>query len=308
MGRCYNFRSTNTIKITIPTPANFSFSECLWFLDRGFDEVLYHVDHQRVIRPLYFEGEVILIEVSGTDEALSVNILNSDFNKSATEFVSDYVIDWFDLNQNLSPFYELAHRDEILKPVVEDYKGLRLIGIVDMFEALSWSIIGQQINLTFAYKLKRALTERFGHSFEHDGKRHYLFPKPADLVGIASSELLELQFSRQKANYIITLAEAFESGELKKDELLKMPLAQALESLIKIKGIGPWTANYVAMKCLKQPDAFPLQDVGLHNALKARLNRDTKPSQEEILALSENWKGWRAYATLYLWRSLSVKV
>jgi len=141
----------------------------------------------------------------------------------------------------------------------------------------------------------------------HDSHKYFLFPEPADLINVDPSELLELQFSRQKANYIITLAKAFENGDLIKESLIKMELEEAIEELVKIKGIGPWTANYVAMKCLKHSDAFPLQDVGLHNALKALLNRDKKPDLNEISSLSENWKGWKAYATIYLWRSLSVK-
>ena len=126
-------------------------------------------------------------------------------------------------------------------------------------------------------------------------------------MNVNISELLKLQFSKQKANYIINLARVFENGDLVKEELVEIELDEAIEKLVKIKGIGPWTANYTAMKCLKHADAFPLQDVGLHTALKTLLKRDKKPSLNEISQLSESWKGWKAYATIYLWRSLTVK-
>jgi DNA-3-methyladenine glycosylase II len=76
------------------------------------------------------------------------------------------------------------------------------------------------------------------------------------------------------------------------------------KSLIKIRGIGPWTANYVLMRCLRFPTAFPIDDVGLINAIKTLLNMDRKPTKDEILALSIPWANWESYATFYLWRVL----
>lgn len=68
--------------------------------------------------------------------------------------------------------------------------------------------------------------------------------------------------------------------------------------------MGKWTADYVAMKCLKKVEAFPIADVGLHNALKFQLGLDKKPSIDDIKEIAVNWRGWEAYATFYLWRSL----
>lgn len=70
-------------------------------------------------------------------------------------------------------------------------------------------------------------------------------------------------------------------------------------------GFGPWTANYVMMRCLRDPSAFPIEDVGLHNALKQQLKLSEKPGLAEIRQLAAAWQGWEAYATFYLWRSLS---
>lgn len=74
--------------------------------------------------------------------------------------------------------------------------------------------------------------------------------------------------------------------------------------LMDIRGIGAWTADYVLMKCLQQPTAFPIADVGLHNALKIQLALERKPTIEELKNYAEHWQGWQAYATFYLWRSL----
>ena len=76
------------------------------------------------------------------------------------------------------------------------------------------------------------------------------------------------------------------------------------QALIRIRGIGPWTANYVLMRCLQMPMAFPIADVGLHLALKQALGWDRKPTIPEIRELAAGWSGWEAYATFYLWRLL----
>jgi DNA-3-methyladenine glycosylase II len=74
--------------------------------------------------------------------------------------------------------------------------------------------------------------------------------------------------------------------------------------LVRVRGIGPWTAHYVRMRCLRDPRAFPIGDAGLHNAVKARLGLERKPTPQELQALFANWAGWEAYATFYLWHSL----
>ena len=79
---------------------------------------------------------------------------------------------------------------------------------------------------------------------------------------------------------------------------------EAKNALVKIRGIGPWTANYVLMRCLGDPSAFPIEDIGLHNAIKLQLNLEQKPTIEEIRKVAAGWTNWQAYATFYLYRSL----
>ena len=83
-----------------------------------------------------------------------------------------------------------------------------------------------------------------------------------------------------------------------------MPLQEAKHELMKIKGIGNWTANYALMKTFHHPDAFPLEDAGLHNAIRILKRLDRKPTLTEVTKIFKKYKGWEAYATLYLWKSL----
>ena len=91
---------------------------------------------------------------------------------------------------------------------------------------------------------------------------------------------------------------------ISKEKLKGLSLVDAKEKLMKIKGIGNWTANYALMKTFRYPDAFPLEDAGISNALRTFLKLDRKPTLDEIREVFMKYKGWEAYATLYLWRSL----
>src|SRR5690606_6913499 len=110
--------------------------------------------------------------------------------------------------------------------------------------------------------------------------------------------LLELQFSSQKSRYTIAIAEAFTDGTLSKEKLRPLSLQDAKAELMKIKGVGNWTANYALMKTFRRPDAFPLEDAGLHNAIKNLKKMDRKPTLPEVVKIFKKYKGWEAYATL----------
>lgn len=94
------------------------------------------------------------------------------------------------------------------------------------------------------------------------------------------------------------------SGELSREKLMEMDFKDAEKSLMKIRGVGPWTTNYVLMRCLRFQTAFPIDDVGLINSIKLLQNMNRKPTKDEIMELSIPWKNWESYATFYLWRVL----
>jgi DNA-3-methyladenine glycosylase II len=177
--------------------------------------------------------------------------------------------------------------------------------VPSLLEALCWTVIGQQINLSFAYTLKKRLVETYGESLEHEGRKYMLFPAADRLAALPPEELQLLKFSRFKAETLLTVARLIAEKELSKEQLLLMgDFRQAEERLMEVRGIGPWTAQYSSMRCLRNPDAFPLSDVGLHHAIRMRLGRTVKPALPEVEALGRSWQPWRAYATFYLWRTL----
>lgn len=288
----------------IQTPEEFSFNLCLDFLKRSPRELLHRYDDQSVRKLIHVKGDSILFELKGTKNGMTAQVLNLTPTDEVQNSVANYVGEWFDLKTDLKPFYAMAQRDSLLKDLVKRFYGYRIVGQPDLFESLAWAILGQQINLQFAYTLKQRFVENFGEKLIFDGIDYYHFPKPEVVSLLNDSHLLPLQFSRQKSKYVVILAEAFAGGVVSKEKLKTMPLKEAKEELMKIKGIGNWTANYALMKTFHYPDAFPLEDAGVHNAIKNLKNMKAKPTLDQVKRLFKKYKGWEAYATLYLWKSL----
>ena len=289
----------------ISVPAEFSFQFCLDFLKRSPKELLHKVEDDCAIKLAPINNRTILFKMAqATDNALEIKILNGRISKQEAAELKNFIIEWFDLDKDLKPFYELAERDKLLKPLVEKYYGYRIVGQPDLFESLIWAVLGQQINLQFAYTLKHRFVEKFGERINFKGNDYFLFPKSEIVATLSDDDLLPLQFSRQKSKYVVLIAQAFCSGMVSKNLLTGIPLVMAKEKLMEIKGVGNWTANYALMKTFRYSDAFPLEDAGVHNAIKNLKKMKTKPTLDQVKRIFKKYKDWEAYATLYLWKSL----
>ncbi len=291
-------------KIQIIPPAEFSFALACSFLERSPRELLHRVDGGKIFKALSIGKKKMLFTVRQVDANLAIEFLNHQPSLSEKEVVIQYVYDWLDLRTDLKPFYQIVEDDQLLGPLIKKYYGYRIVGQPDLFESLVWAVLGQQINLTFAYTLKQRFVEQFGEAIEYGNKNYFLFPSYDRVSELKPDSLLALQFSKQKANYTIGIAQAFASGEITKASLRPLSLTEGKERLMKIKGIGNWTANYALMKTFRYPDAFPLEDVGIHNAIKKLKGMKTKPTLDQVKRIFKKYKGWEAYATLYLWKSL----
>ncbi|SEM87982.1 DNA-3-methyladenine glycosylase [Paenibacillus sp. OV219] len=297
--------------IQIKPPSAFSYDRTVDYLSRSDKECMFLVEDRMVTRLITTSSGPVLIRLSSlVDGGINLEFPSraaddSDLTEDIRTEAAAYVRDWFDLDRDLAPFFELAEQDDLLRECASRFYGLRLVGIDDLFEAMCWGIMGQQINLPFAYTLKRRFVEEYGAYQDYEGKRYFTFPTPDTIARLSLEDLTPMQLTTRKAEYLIGTAKEMVEGRLSKEQLLALgDLAKIEKALTSIRGIGPWTANYVLMRCLRVPAAFPIADVGLHNALKLLLDRADKPSIAEIKELSAGWGDWKAYATFYLWRLL----
>jgi AraC family transcriptional regulator, regulatory protein of adaptative response / DNA-3-methyladenine glycosylase II len=192
--------------------------------------------------------------------------------------------------------------DPMLAPLVAARPGLRVPGAWDGFELAVRAIFGQQITVPAATKLLGRLVFAHGAPLAgatKDGEGlSRLFPSPNR---IAAADLAALGMPKARAMAVTSLAQAIAADPMIFSR--SASLEQTIAKLRLLPGIGEWTAQYIAMRELREPDAFPAADIGLLRAMAAA--DGTRPSPSELLARAERWRPWRAYAALHLWAATS---
>jgi DNA-3-methyladenine glycosylase II len=291
----------------------FSFAHTLRFIlspptllnGRQFPPLLDYFEEGEYRRLAEIDGQPILYGVrekrhSGA-AALRVRVL-AGLSTAATERPLQALVErQFSTNLDLGPFYRLAESDPVLRRLTRHFRGLRIPQAASVYEALISAILEQQVNLTFAHQVKRALIETHGTSLEFDGRRYNAFPQPAALAIATPRQLRRIQISGPKARYIINISRAALDGSLDLEALRSLAPDVAYRKLLEHKGVGPWTAQYVGLRALGQLDCLPAADVGLQKAVQRFYGLRKQPSAARVEELARGWAGWRSYATFYLW-------
>jgi len=202
-----------------------------------------------------------------------------------------------DLDADPVAIDESLSNDDILGSVVRANPGRRLPGSVDGFELAVRAVIGQQVSVAGARTIAGRLVHRFGKPLTApDGDLTHVFPEPAALV---DADLAALGIPGSRQDTLRTLAKTVAGGALVLDS--GADRAETEARLQALRGIGPWTASYIAMRALGDPDVFLAADLGVRRALE-RIGQPGDPKSAG--ALAERWRPWRSYAVQYLWASL----
>jgi AraC family transcriptional regulator of adaptative response / DNA-3-methyladenine glycosylase II len=196
--------------------------------------------------------------------------------------------------------FDLACDPEVvaaaLGPLAAGAPGLRVPGTVDGFEIAVRGIAGQQIPVRSAHAILARIAQAFGEPFEDaDGNAlRRVFPGPARLAALPPGDFVRLGLTPARARALAGLAGAVAAGRIRLEP--ESDVEATVDALMALPGIGAWTANYIAMRALRWPDAFLASDLGVLKALG-----ETRPAP--ALRRSEAWRPWRAYAVMHLWRS-----
>ena len=234
----------------------------------------------------------------------------------------------FDLDADMRHIHSTLGQTPLLAKVIKQVPGLRLPGSWDIFEFSVRAILGQQVSVKAATSLAERIAQRYGQTAPENpfGLTH-LFPTISELL--INEKLTEVQEPsvQKRPSSVKSLSSTNKSCSVvdfsnigltqtriatlqtwcrfyqDNQQLLSQttPLSELNEKLSALKGIGPWTINYIAMRGLSYPDAFPSADLGV---IKALTIKGKKPTNKAILSQAQAWQPWRAYATLYLWQSL----
>jgi len=202
-----------------------------------------------------------------------------------------------DLDSDPHSVAEALAEDALLGALVRGTPGRRVVGHVDGRELAVRAVLGQQISLRGARTLAGRLVSSYGEPLRRPiGAVTHTFPS-ASALAQADPDRLAMPLARRRA--LVGLARELAAEELVLDA--GADRADARRRLLELPGIGPWTAEYIAMRALRDPDAFLPSDLGVRHALE-RLGQDGRPAAVE--KLSERWRPYRAYALFHLWGSL----
>ena len=212
---------------------------------------------------------------------------------------------------DLNPFYRLARKDDMLAPLVRRFRGLRVVSSPTLFEALVTAVLSQQVNLTFAYSIKKALVESFGRTWRREEGTYYAFPEPRRFAAQSMEDMRKFRLSTAKAGSLIRLGAAFASKTpfpVNAAGLSALSDDEIVARLTAIKGIGRWSAEIALMRGLGRPDTFPAGDLGVVKYVaQGLLGKTGKATEAEMRAFAERWRPYRGLALAYCYAELATR-
>lgn len=245
----------------------------------------------------YQEKQALHITFTGSKAEPSFKIEGKADQSEAIQFVQRVL----QLERGLHDIHE-HFQESTLKAIFEEHAGTPLVLEPSPYSCLLKSVIHQQLNMSFA----ATLTERFVKTFGEQVDQVWFYPDPETVAAIPIEHLRDMQFSQRKAEYLIGIGEKVSSGELDLAELSEKDDEEVIKELVKIRGIGPWTAQSVLLFGFGRMDIFLPADIGIQNALKKHFQLDEKPALDEMEKWQQDWRPYSSYASLYLWRSIET--
>jgi DNA-3-methyladenine glycosylase II len=189
----------------------------------------------------------------------------------------------------------LMKSDPELIPLLDAFKIQDLQPETDYFKSLTRSIVYQQLS----GKVAKTILDRFILLYKDKS-----YPTPVDVINIDHEKLRSVGLSNSKAQYIKNIAHAFLDNPDTYDSLEKMDDQDIIDTLITIKGVGPWTAQMFLMFTLNRPDVFPVTDLGVQKGFQHYYKLSEMPTPGQMLKKSEQWAPYRTVVSLYFWRLL----
>lgn len=186
----------------------------------------------------------------------------------------------------------LKKKDRILKEIINKYKSEKLHCKKNAFLTLAKSITGQQISVKAANSIWKKLEKKIRKI------------NPSNILKLKKNEISKCGFSKQKVTYLFNLANFFEKNKNIENKWKKVEDEEVIDDLIKIKGIGRWTAEMFLIFYLLRSNVFPCTDIGLLRAISINYNLKYPLKDSEIKKFKKKWIPWSTVATWYLWRSL----
>ncbi len=291
------------MQIAIPLPPGYQAADVLAFHSRDAEGVAEQVTPGRIRKGVLLDGVPVLLDVTLAPDMARCEVLaDGALTPAAGAMVDEALLNILGLRIDPAPFLALAGDDALMGAVARKRPGLRIVQSATIFEALTWAVIGQQINLTFAIALRRTFILQAG--VEHSSGL-WCYPEARQVAALELEDLTSRKFSRSKAETLLRLARMVADGELTLER--SGDIAGASAALLAVKGIGPWTVNYALLRGYGYADCSLHGDVAIRAAFQHLLGEDAKPDMARTEALLERYKPHRTMAAAHLWASLHPK-
>lgn len=289
--------ATDELALRLPFRPPYDFAHLLAFLEKRVIpgvEIVDGTSYRRTFVAAAAPGWLSVSPIEG-EPALALRVHHP--KPSALGDIVARVRRMFDVDADPLAINAHLRRDALLKALVKRWPGQRLPNAWDGFELAVRAILGQQVSVAAARTLAARIAAKHGTPYAEGEAAGLsaLFPTPEIL---AEAPLEAVGVMRARADAIRTLARAVVDGRV--HFRTEQTLANFEESLVALPGVGPWTAHYVAMRALGEPDAFPAADLILRRAAGRGETLSTRATE----AVSQAWRPWRAYAVMLLWRSM----
>ncbi|MGC3980573.1 MAG: AlkA N-terminal domain-containing protein [Steroidobacteraceae bacterium] len=287
------YRSGDTSKLQLSYRPPYNWDGLLQFLKARLIREVEHVTDEAYYRTVRIGKHSGWIKVTHRPEKHALNLEFTHSLTPALPALLGRLRNLFDLNARPDLIAAHLQQDKLLKKGIAKNPGLRVPGAFESFELAVRAVLGQQVTVKSATTLACRFAERFGEKIVTPfAELTRLSPLSAEIAQATVGEIASLGIISARASSIIALAKAFESDELQL-EAGSHPDA-VIARLQALPGIGPWTAQYIAMRALRWPDAFPKEDIAIHNTLGG-------VSAKQAEELSQAWRPWRSYAVMHLW-------
>jgi len=290
--------------IALPTHRPFRLDLTVWALRRRRKNTVDRWDNNQYSRVIVADGRparLIVVQETSAGPTLTVTVESAEpISEQARNEAGLLVHRMFGLDVDLRGFYELAGDDLVIGPLVQRFRGMRPPRFATVFEGLINAIACQQVTLDLGITLLNRLSQRFGPHLVDQGAVLHAFPAADDLATVPEDSIRDLGFSRQKTRAIQQLAAHVVDAMVDLNKLEEMNNDQAVSELLRIHGIGRWSAEYVLLRGLGRLDTFPGDDVGAQNNLQRLFRLAGKPTYDGIRRLTSPWHPYEGLVYFHL--------
>ncbi|MCL5023524.1 MAG: DNA-3-methyladenine glycosylase 2 family protein [Nitrospirae bacterium] len=295
-----------TLNFSLKPLAPFRLDLTAWVLRRRHDNRIDRWDGERYARILPYKNRPLSVTVSqGAAIARPLIHVSVSGKGNAPEseirtYVTSFIEKALGIRLDLTGFYAMAAQDKYLRPLAERFRGVKPPCFPTLFEALVNAFACQQLTLTLGIILLNRLTRQYGLPFIEGNETSYAFPRPEDLCRAKPEEIRSLGYSTQKGRAIVELSRQLVDEGLNLNDLETMEDGRAHEYLMRLRGVGRWSAEYVMLRGLGRIRYFPGDDVGAQRNIRELLGLREKPDYGRIKKITGRWDPYPGFVYFHL--------